>query len=55
MKELEDLKTSEMTNLGGGHFWAGIAVSLTATFLYEVLNDWDNNVQSFKAGFKSFK
>ncbi|WP_439482193.1 hypothetical protein [Cyclobacterium plantarum] len=55
MEKLIELNKREMEKLSGGNFWAGIAVGLSATFLYEVINDWDNNIKSFKAGYKSFK
>ncbi|WP_157971944.1 hypothetical protein [Pleomorphovibrio marinus] len=55
MEKLKALDAIEIKEISGGNFWAGIAVSLSATFLYEIINDWDNNVKSFKQGFNSFK
>jgi hypothetical protein len=55
MEKFKELKPNELTGINGGNFWAAIAVSLSATFLYEIINDWDNNVSSFKEGYRSFK
>lgn len=55
MKDLIELNNKEIVEISAGSFWTGIGVSFAATFLYEVINDWDHNVRSFKSGYKSFK
>ena len=55
MDTLEELSTEEMRVLYGGSFWSGVAVSLAAAFIYEVINDWENNVIAFKEGYESFR
>ena len=39
----------------GGSFWAGVAVSMASVFLYEIVNDWGNNIKAFNEGYESFK
>lgn len=55
MNKLTELSLKEMQGVSGGSFWAGVAVSLAAGFMYEVVNDWRNNVKAFKEGYASFK
>lgn len=55
MNGLKELSLEEMHRLSGGSFWAGVAVSLAAAFMYEVVNDWQNNVKAFKEGYASFE
>lgn len=55
MDELKELSLKEMHELNGGSFWAGVAASFAAAFMYEVVNDWRNNVKAFKEGYASFK
>lgn len=55
MDKLKELSLEEMHALNGGGFWAGGAASFAAAFLYEVINDWGNNVKAFKEGYASFQ
>jgi len=55
MDKFKELSLEEMQEVDGGTFWAGVAVSIAAAFMYEVLNDWANNVKAFNEGYQSFK
>lgn len=44
---VQELDTNEMVNLDGGWFWPAAA----ATFLYNIVGDWNENVEAFKEGF----
>ena len=44
-----------MQEVDAGWVWGAIAVGVATTFLYEVYNDWENNVKAFKEGYESFK
>ena len=51
MKNLEnynvqELDIKEATNIQGGWFWAAAA----ATFLYNCVADWEENIKAFKRG-----
>lgn len=55
--ELENYGISELsynekmrTDGGINPFWVGVAGSLVANFLYQVVEDWEGNVESFKKG-----
>lgn len=44
-----------MQEVYAGRVWSAIVVGVATTFLYEVVNDWENNVKAFKEGCESFK
>ncbi len=53
MKNLEnfgvqELNSKEIRETDGGYWW--VLQGAIGTFLYEVVNDWENNVAAFKAG-----
>ena len=50
--ELVEMTAIENNNTDGGNFWFGVAASATAAFLYECVNDWDNNVAAYHKGQK---
>ncbi|RPA66017.1 hypothetical protein EF405_21010 [Cyclobacteriaceae bacterium YHN15] len=52
---LEELGHKDVQVISGGGFFAGLAVGLLVTFVYEVANDWDANVKAFRDGYDSFK
>lgn len=55
MEKFKELSLEELQEVDGGGFWAGVAVSMASVFLYEIVNDWDINVNAFKEGYESFK
>jgi hypothetical protein len=51
-KNLENLTESEKVELSGGNpILLGIAAGMIGTFIYEVINDWDENLKAFKDGY----
>ncbi|SDA79173.1 class IIb bacteriocin, lactobin A/cerein 7B family [Algoriphagus alkaliphilus] len=57
MDRFKELSFEEMQEVDGGlvWVWGAIAVGLATNFLYEVVNDWENNVKAFNEGYESFK
>ncbi|WP_439489197.1 bacteriocin [Algoriphagus sp.] len=55
MEKFKELSLEEMQEVDGGNILGVIALSMAATFMYEVVNDWENNVKAFKEGYESFK
>lgn len=53
--EIRELSREDLQRINGGGFWAGLAVGMLSVFIYEIVNDWDNNVKAFKEGYDSFK
>lgn len=56
MDKFKELSLVEMQETAGGlGIWASLALGAVGTFLYEVVNDWENNVKAFNEGYESFK
>jgi bacteriocin-like protein len=55
MEKFEELSFEELQEVEGGGFWVGILGGMVGVFLYEVVNDWKNNVEAFNEGYESFK
>jgi len=53
MKELDN---NELLKIEGGNpYWAAFAITWAGTFLYEVVNDWEANVDAFWDGYNNAK
>lgn len=55
MEKFKDLSFEELKDVNGGGPWAAIAVGFVTNFVYEIVNDWENNVKAFNEGYDSFK
>ena len=55
MEKFKELSIEEMLEIDGGGLWGVIAIGLVTNFIYEVVNDWENNVNAFNQGYESFK
>jgi hypothetical protein len=55
MEKFKELSFAETCEVTGGGFWIGVLGGMVGVFLYEVVNDWKNNVEAFKEGYESFK